>query len=144
VNLTALLAKLSIACCRAVASPFRLKSMGAAMTRKPQALGPGRLIEDRVQVAQQGGEIERRFLQRELAGLDLRQVEDVVDDAQQVPGGGVDLFQVLDCLGVGASRCKTCAMPRMAFIGVRISWLMLARKALLATRWRLRPGASAD
>ena len=37
--------------------------------------------------------------------------------------------------GVSASRS---AMPRMAFIGVRISWLMLARKALLASERRQR------
>ena len=44
-------------------------------------------------------------------------------------------------------RCRTCVRPMMAFIGVRISWLMLARNALLARLAasarvaRLRPAA---
>ncbi len=54
-----------------------------------------RFGEDGGQVAQQAGEVEWRLLEGELAGFDLGQVEDVVDDAQQVPGGGVDLFQAL-------------------------------------------------
>ncbi len=40
--------------------------------------------------------------------------------------------------GVTPSRRSRWVRPRMAFMGVRISWLMLARKALLA-----RPAASA-
>ena len=46
-----------------------------------------------VEVAQQAGQVDRCLLEGELAGFDLGQVEDVVDDGQQVPGGGVDLFQ---------------------------------------------------
>jgi hypothetical protein len=45
---------------------FQAENNGRRLDPQPQALGPGRLMQDRVQVAQQGGEIERRFLQREL------------------------------------------------------------------------------
>jgi hypothetical protein len=44
------------------------------------------------------------------------------------------------CSGVTAARRSRWTSPRMAFIGVRISWLMLARKALLA---RLASSAAA-
>ena len=37
------------------------------------------------------------------------------------------------CFGASSgSRSRSCEKPRIAFIGVRISWLMLARKALFA------------
>ena len=36
------------------------------------------------------------------------------------------------CSIVGDARCNRWVRPRMAFIGVRISWLMLARNALFA------------
>jgi hypothetical protein len=46
-------------------------------------------------VEQDGVEAERRLLEMHHAGLDLRQVEDVVDDAEQALGGVVDLAQVI-------------------------------------------------
>ena len=73
-------------------------------------------------------------LQFQPTGFDLRQVQDVVDDLQQVVGRVVDLLRAGRQLHlVDARRAAIrCARPMMAFIGVRISWLMLARKALLA------------
>jgi len=53
------------------------------------------------------------------------------DDAEQMRWH-VDLVERSTCASVSPLRRKMCAMPMMAFIGVRISWLMLARKALLA------------
>ena len=71
--------------------------------------------------------------QLELAGLDLGEVEDVVDQPQQRLGRLLDHVQVLALLRASA-RCPAASsvMPMMPFIGVRISWLMLARNSLLA------------
>ncbi len=46
----------------------------------------------------------RRF-SSQLAGLDLGQVQHVVDDAQQVLAGPLDLLQVV-ALGVVDARCR--------------------------------------
>jgi hypothetical protein len=73
------------------------------------------------------------------AGLDLGQVQDVVDDVQQVPAELSILSSRSACSGVAPARRIRCVRPMMAFIGVRISWLMFARKALLA---RLAASAS--
>ena len=78
-------------------------------------------------------EIEVDVLDRQLAGLDLREIENVVDDAQQVLAGALDLPHVVALRGVEVGLQGRCDMPMMAFIGVRISWLMLARKMLLAS-----------
>ena len=40
-------------------------------------------------------EIEIDAFDRQLAGLDLREVEDVVDDAEQVLAGALDLLHVV-------------------------------------------------
>jgi hypothetical protein len=77
-------------------------------------------------------------LELEFAGFDLREVEDVVDDAEQVAAGEFDLVELVFLLRAEAAAAQQVAMPRMPFIGVRISWLMLARKLLLA--WLARRG----
>ena len=71
-------------------------------------------------------------VQLQLAGLDLGEVEDVVDQPQQGlarsrprPSG------YSRCRGVSWLSSTSSVMPMMAFIGVRISWLMLARKSAL-------------
>jgi hypothetical protein len=56
-------------------------------------------------------EVEVLGVQVELAGLDLGEVEDVVDDGEQGVRRGLDSSSV---------------MPITPLIGVRISWLMLA------------------
>ena len=66
------------------------------------------------------------------AGLDLRHVEDVVDDFQQILPALADVAAVFLIL-VGAERRRTCRFsmisekPMMALSGVRSSWLILAR-----------------
>jgi hypothetical protein len=47
-------------------------------------------------VTQQRRRIDFGLVQRELAGLDLRQVENRIDDLQQVVAGGFDLVQPVD------------------------------------------------
>ena len=51
-----------------------------------QALGLDTFGQDGREVAQQICEVNRRLFQDEFSGLDLRNIENVVDDRQQVPG----------------------------------------------------------
>jgi hypothetical protein len=74
----------------------------------------------------------KSVLQRHALGLDLGQVEHVVDQPQQVLRRLVGLAELVAQHRVlGALRARP-VMPMMALIGVRSSWLMLARKLLLA------------
>ena len=84
-------------------------------------------------VADAVAEANRRRVQVELAGLDLREVEDVVEQAAAARRPTTS-----PCPGSRAaprlrsvSRASS-VMPMMPFIGVRISWLMLARNSLLS------------
>ena len=75
----------------------------------------------------------------ELAGLDLGEVEDVVDHGQQRIGRLLDQRRGTRAARRSSSVSSTSSvMPMMPFIGVRISWLMLARNSLLA-RFACRP-----
>ena len=68
-----------------------------------------------------------------LPRLDLREVEDVVDDAQQRVGRALDHRRgTRAARRVSSVSSASSVMPMMPFIGVRISWLMLARNSLLA------------
>ncbi|MNF65956.1 hypothetical protein D3C84_477390 [compost metagenome] len=64
------------------------------------ALGFGLLAHQGRQVFQYMVEIEFDPFQIQLAGLDLGEVEDVVDDAEQVLGGALDLAHVVELLRV--------------------------------------------
>ena len=77
--------------------------------------------------------VERQPAEVELAGLDLREVEDVVDHVQQRLGRAADRLDVLRAAR-RRGRCPSSSsvMPSTPFIGVRISWLMLATNSLLA------------
>ena len=80
----------------------------------------------------QSPEVERLALELELPGLDLGEVEDVVDDVQEGVAAPADDLGELALLGVSAVSSSSPVMPITAFIGVRISWLMLPRNALFA------------
>jgi hypothetical protein len=71
-------------------------------------------------------------LDLELAGLDLREVENVVDDRQQMLAGLIDGVGEARCCALSAVWRSSSVMPRMPFIGVRISWLIVARNSLFA------------
>ncbi len=60
-----------------------------------QPLGVGTFGDQVREVVQQRGNGEVDLLERELVGLDLGEVQDVVDDAQQVARGLLDLLQVV-------------------------------------------------
>ena len=70
--------------------------------------------------------------QRQLARLDQREIEDLVDQLQQVPARLEDLVDASLLRGRRArARRIPCswAKPRIALSGVRSSWLMLERKS---------------
>ena len=76
---------------------------------------------------------ERNRLELELARLDLREVEDVVEDREQRLGRRLaPSSRQSRCSAVSSVSSASSVMPMMPFIGVRISWLMLARNSLLA------------
>ena len=88
------------------------------------------------QLVDQIADDERLERHAHLAGFDLREVEDAVDQLEQVLAGRLDaaevgdrrLFAAVGRLLLRAARCR----GGCAFSGVRSSWLMLARKSLLA------------
>ena len=109
-------------------------------------------------------DLERLQEEVHAAGLDLGEVEDVVDQPQQVLAGRVHPLQVRDRNASSprssASSWSISEYPMMALSGVRNSWLMFARNCDLCltrlcelavlllelvrrggrSRWRSRPG----
>ena len=81
--------------------------------------------------------IERLRVDRQPARLDLRQVEDLVDQAEQVATAALDPAERCPSAPRSAARRRpprsASVNPRIAFIGVRSSWLTLARKRDLAS-----------
>ena len=69
----------------------------------------------------------------DLAGLELGEVQDVVDDVQQRLAGAADALGVLALLRRRASVSSSRPVsPITPFIGVRISWLIVARNSDLS------------
>ena len=81
-----------------------------------------------------GASVDRLGAELHLAGLDLGQVEHVVDELQQVARAGEDVAQVLlvrgESPGPTLPSCISSAKPMIAFSGVRSSCDMLARNSL--------------
>ncbi|MNV25331.1 hypothetical protein D3C71_1164270 [compost metagenome] len=61
-----------------------------------QLLGVGGRGEDGQGVLQQVAQVERNMVEHQFAGLDLREVEDLVNDPQQAVGGFFDGAQVVE------------------------------------------------
>ena len=81
-------------------------------------------------------------LELHLARFDLRQVEDLVEQLEQVTAGRPDVFEVLLLFLVSSPKRRssnTSEKPITAFSGVRSSWDMLARNSDL---WRLATSSS--
>src|SRR5712691_11387019 len=68
------------------------------------SVAAGALPNHRQTVVQRFGERERPELQLHPPGLDLRQVEDVVDQRQQMPTRTQDVFEVLGLLVVELAK----------------------------------------
>ena len=78
--------------------PHPAEILGQPHLEPVAVLGRERLGRDE-DVAQHGGHLDILDAELELAGLDLGQVEDLVDQLQQVPAGAVDAIERLEQLG---------------------------------------------
>ena len=149
VNFTALLTRLVRIWPRRSGSPSRCSGIAGRDVRQELEPLVVRLLRgQRRDRADDVVEPEVGGLDVELAGLDLREVEDVVDDRQQRRAGVVDLARRSRAASAmsGVLRAR-CDRPMMAFIGVRISWLMFARNidfiSVASSAFRLAPTSSA-
>ena len=92
------------------------------------------------------GQVEVDRLEPQLAGLDLREVEDVVDHREQELRRAVHRLRELALRGASGVSSSRSIMPITPFIGVRISWLMLARNCdferFASSAWRASATAS--
>ena len=133
-ELQALPSRLNRICRTRVGSPTSASlEPGCDRGVERKSLG-GRLRPERVDRAgDQPGQRECGVLQLQPAGLDLGEVEQVVDDAQQRLRG-IRAWSRRSGAAVSSSPwcSSTSIMPSTPFIGVRISWLMVARKVDLA------------
>jgi hypothetical protein len=112
-NLIALLVKFSSTCSSRSGSPRSgCDKPGPDLEHQrpvpwPKPLSPSWLAMLRISASS----VKVEHLQLHLAGLDLGEVEDVVDDAQQVLARVVDLLQVVALLGMGdrfERQVRTC------------------------------------
>ena len=77
-------------------------------------------------------QFEWRGIERQASGLDLREVEDVVDQLQQRIRRAFTIPGYSRCCAAHVVSSVSSVIPMMPFIGVLISWLMLARNSLFA------------
>ncbi len=99
---------------------------------KAHALRGGRGGEELGGAADEVCNVERQMLKRKPAGLDLGEVADVVDQRQEdlaARADGPDAFVLRGSSVVSSSRV---VLPMTAFIGVRISCVIVARNWLFA------------
>src|SRR6185437_14121089 len=73
---------------------------------------------------------ERTRVAFHFAGFDLGKVQNVVDDGEQRLRRRLHHAEILLCCWVGPESSTRSVSPMMPFIGVRISWLIVARKML--------------
>ncbi len=105
-----------------------------------QAFFGGTLCDQTVDVLEQATQPEGGFFQCELLGFDLRDIEDVVDDAQQALRGLCHFAQLVGLPGIhGVTFGQIGHADDGIHRGSQFAWLMLARKLLLA---RLADSAS--
>jgi hypothetical protein len=75
-------------------------SAGDHLLLERDAMALCTFAHQRHRVGQRRGEVERRRLQLHATGLDLRQIQDVVDEREQVPARRVDVLEVIVLLFV--------------------------------------------
>ena len=135
VNLIALPIRLVMTCLQAAGiAPQAPRQVRGKLAGQLDALVPGAFGEHVERPLHRLDEVEVERVERQLAGLDLREVEDVVDDRQQRVGRIADRLGELALVGVSSVSSSRPVMPITPFIGVRISWLMFARNSLFAPR----------
>ena len=135
VNLKALESRFLMTCCKRLASVNIDLRQAADRSRstKSSVLGLGHVAEGALDVAVQIVEPQLADVDDHRARFDLRQVEDVVDQHQQIVAGRVDGLGELDLLGASGCRRGSCDSwsDRMSRLlsGVRSSCDMLARNS---------------
>ena len=131
-NFTAFESRLKITCLIRRSSPVDDVDAGVRRERDLDAVLARPLAHHHDAALERLPQRERRDLELDLPGLDLGQVEDVVDQREQVVAGGEDVVEVLLLLLVDLAEQpsrSTCEKPRIAFSGVRSSCDMLARNS---------------
>ena len=111
---------------------FDRASSGSVSRRSAIAAALGALAHQRERVVERGAEVELRGLELHPAGLDLGQVEDVVDEREKVLARAVDVVHVVGLLRVELAEERAISIsekPMIALSGVRSSCDMLARNA---------------
>ena len=99
--MTALLARLSSTWRSRDGSPRSpIGSCGRAVGEQLEVLGLGRLGDQLGDLLDDLDQVEVDLLELQVAGLDLGEVEDVVDDGQQRVAGAADAVGVLALAGV--------------------------------------------
>ena len=87
-------------CCRRFESLVSVRGRSASNVHvEGQVLVFGHVPEVAIDGVAQAGERDLLGLDRDRAGLDLREVEDVVDEVEQVGAGRVDIAGEIDLLG---------------------------------------------
>ena len=76
----------------------RQRGRGVHIQAQLQALGPGLEAQHRLHILHHGQQIEVQGLEDQLPGLDLGEVEDVVDEGQQGLAAGADGLGILPLL----------------------------------------------
>ena len=143
VNLLALLARLSSAWRSRVGSArIAPTSAGHSTTTwLPFFAASGRIVA--TTSSTRGPTATDSSVELQLARLDLREIEDVVDQGEQVLARAEDALVSLDLVRLGGGlrvlEEHLACTPMMALSGVRSSWLMLARNCDL---WRLATSSS--
>jgi hypothetical protein len=134
VNLTALVSRLSSTWPRRSGSPTQAGGKFAGFLQfQVQALGAGPVGDQLECVPSTAAENHFAALDLQLAGIDLGEIEDFVDDAEQLVARGEDLLEgVARLFGILVIALADVGKPSTPFMGVRISWLMLARNSLRA------------
>ena len=141
-NLTALDSRLNSTCLTLRSSASMTRVVERDVEFELDALARGPLADHRHPALDRLPQGERIDLQLHSAGLDLGQVEDVVDQREQVPARAADVVDVLELLLVELAEDplgRTSEKPMIAFSGVRSSCDMLARNSDL---WRLAVSSS--
>ena len=100
--------------------------VGMHVDQELDSLAVGRAGQDAPHVVDHAGHVELGLLDVHLPRLDLREVQDVVDDHQQALGRHLDAGGKLGLLVArGSVWSRSSVSPITPFIGVRISWLIV-------------------
>ena len=142
VNLLALLMRFSSACRSRIWSACIVPIAASQLTDDLVAVLRRQRLDGLDHVVDQRRKRERFEMKLHPPGLDLGQVEDVVDQGEQVPARAEHAVERLGVLlSASASSRSISLTPMMALSGVRSSWLILARNCdlcwLASASWRL-------